>query len=199
MTHPPTHFEPWIGPSFGDGELGARRLLVLGEAHYSERAEDDYSDLTKDLIRDIRDGRRALPFFTKIAALVATLAPAGPDPRTTWDSIAFYNYVQGFAASAARIRPSLAMWRAGAAPFGQVLRTVRPQHVLVCGVDLWNALSDSFIPGWSSRTASAAHAEPVFQWSSDEGMHMRATWINHPASYGFSGSAWHGRLRALVQ
>jgi hypothetical protein len=197
MTHLPTHFEPWVGPAFGRGGAD-RRLLVLGEAHYSEHAEDDHPGLTKALIRDIRDGRRSIPFFTKIAALLATLSPPEEDPRSVWDCVAFYNYIQGFAASAARVRPSADMWRAASAPFTRVLREVQPSHVLVTGVDLWNALGDHFMPGWVSQTASATDTEPVWHWSSPDGERIRATWINHPSSFGFAGSAWSGRIGALI-
>jgi hypothetical protein len=97
------HFKPWQGTSFGAGLLGSKRLLIVGEAHYSDHPEDDRPELTIEMVRAIRDGERCISYFTKISSLLAPLA--GQDSRTEsiWDSVAFYNFIPGFVATAARV------------------------------------------------------------------------------------------------
>lgn len=199
MSDHATHFEPWVGNSFGVGPVGSKRLLILGEAHYSDQAADDRPSLTKELVGDVRNGRRSISFFTKLGSLLTSIDPHNPDPRGIWDQVAFYNFIQGFAASEARVRPTPAMWEAGLGPFSTVLRGMQPNRVLVTGIDLWNALSQQFMPGWMSVRAHEDDSQPVFSWSSATDTPIRATWIEHPSSFGFSGAAWSDRLAALAQ
>jgi hypothetical protein len=194
-----THFEPWVGRDFGTGALGSKRLLVLGEAHYSDQPDEDRGSLTQELIRDVRAGSRHIPYFTKLQELLTELEPTTQDPYSVRDAVGFYNYVQGFAADAARVRPTEEMWTSGQAPFAKVLNELRPTRVLVTGADLWNALSTYPMPGWSSAKESVDNQEHIFVWSSGAELRVRATWINHPSSYGFQASKWSDRVRALIR
>lgn len=201
MEQDPIHFEPWQGELFksGEGPLGSKRLLVLGEAHYSEHPEDETPSLTESMVMDLRNGKRSIGYFTKLVNLLSTIQGGG-QPRDIWDSIAFYNFVQGFAAKKARERPSAAMWEAGRAPFARVLAELKPQRVLVTGVELWNALSHGLFPGWTSRSMSPAFDGPIYQWSSvDQQRGVCATWISHPSSVGFTYEKWTARIDMLMK
>jgi len=200
MERQAVHFDPWQGEMFGRAAspLGAKRLLVLGEAHYSEHQEDEIPSLTQSLVEDLRTGKRSIGYFTKLANLLS-VHRSGSQPRDVWDSIAFYNFVQGFAAEKARERPSAEMWDAGRAPFARVLAELAPERVLVTGVELWNALSNGLFPGWTSRSTTEGSNGPIYEWTSvDREQHVRSTWINHPSSVGFAYEDWVARVDALL-
>lgn len=191
-----THFAPWIGQDSHVGPLGAGRLLLLGEAHYSDVAEDERPTLTNEILSDIRAGKRSIPYFTKLARLLVSL-DARWSERTVWDSVCFYNYVQGFAATTARVRPTRAMWLAGSEPLARVLNELRPARVLVTGSALWQALSTWFMPRWTSE--AIAPSEQIFLWRSmDVQQKTLATWINHPSSVGWTPSPCIVRAGALL-
>jgi hypothetical protein len=192
------HFLPWVGPSFGTGPLGERRLLLLGEAHYSDDPADDIPGLTKDVVSRVENNKQKLPFFTKAAQVVgrASGLAATEDSRDVWASVAFYNFVPQMAASAARVRPTPEMWKAGGAPFATVLDDVRPARVLVLGADVWNHLSGQFLAGWTSQPITVG--QPIFQWSGPDGRGIITTWIDHPSSFGFSVEHWVGRAAGLL-
>lgn len=205
MEHDPIHFEPWQGALFksGEGPLGSKRLLVLGEAHYSNEPTDERSTLTQEIICRLRNRdpkRQRIPYFTKLERFLA-----GPDEsdesrlKTVWDSIAFYNYVQGYAATVARKAPTAEMWKAARLPFAKVLLEVKPDRVLVTGVRLWNALSHGLFDGWSSTPVETDTEESLFRWTSRDGtQHAIATWTYH-LSGGFGYSRWRPRLKRLLE
>ena len=201
MEQNPIHFEPWQGELFksGEGQLGSKRLLVLGEAHYSDHPEDETPELTCNLLQTITDGTRSIAYFTKLEHLLAG-CQNGDGRRRVWASIAFYNFVQGFVAKKARERPSEEMWEAGRAPFARVLAELKPQRVLVTGVELWNALSHGLFPGWTSRSMTPGFDGPIYEWSSvDHQPQVCATWISHPSSVGFAYEKWTERIDTLME
>ena len=82
------------------------------------------------------------PFFTKIVHTVL-----GPDTSEKkagfFKSIAFYNYVQRIVGDTHDARPTAEMWNEAAAPFRATLEFLRPTHILVCGMTLWDNMPES--------------------------------------------------------
>ena len=189
---PDVHFQPWQGVEYGGSTLGAKRLLVLGEAHYDDRPEYDVPQLTREVVSRQCDRTQPLPFFTKAAGLLA--AASGGSASAVWPSVAFYNYIPMFAGTAPGQRPTDAMWRAAVAPFRAVIDTVAPARVLVLGVDVWNHLE---IP--KSVIAGLDPDQAIRRWRFDDGPEILATWIHHPSSVGFSPALWLDRVRRLLE
>lgn len=132
-------FQPYIGEFYNDSRYGIR-LLVLGESHY----DDDYSagsDFTSYVV-DQNAFVAGTSFFTKLTKLLkGTDADLTEEDRVeAWKHIAFYNYVQEIVGDTARISPTTEMWEAAREPFEEVVNRLKPNVILVLGVNLWNQM-----------------------------------------------------------
>jgi hypothetical protein len=88
------------------------------------------------------------------------------------------------------------MWVAGHAPFVDVLQCLRPTHVLSLGQAVWNHIA--FSVGWQSIASEAAPDPQVREWCAPSGARIHATWVNHPASFGFQAERWRARVDVLL-
>jgi uracil-DNA glycosylase len=116
------------------------------------------------------------------------------DSQAFWHTVAFYNYIQCVVGGGARIPPTKEMWTKARPPFSQVLKMLAPHAILVLGKRLWNKLPEGtsttlFVDGqsWPARTYGVA-----------DGVNAVATFINHPASRGFSAKRWTPIVAALL-
>jgi hypothetical protein len=184
-------FLPWIGAEYSPG-VGGCRLLVLGESHYSEDPRNAYPALTRDIVGRVLDGEH-FPFFSKVGAVMQGALDGG---TYTWNRVAFYNFVQELVGAHARDRPTDAMWASGMEPFQQILSDLQPHAVLVCGVGTWNGLSQHF-PETAMSDATAS-GELVRRWQLPGIPPLAATWIDHPASFGFRSVDWTERASTLL-
>ena len=183
-------FVPWVGADYATG-LGGQRLLVLGESHYSEDPRNAYPNLTRDIVGRVVGGEH-FPFFTKLGSVIH----GSTEPTTfSWQSVLFYNFVQQLVGAHARDRPTEAMWADGFEPFTAVLAEYRPNVVLVAGVGTWDGLSRYFPQGAQSRPTPSG--EQVRLWEFAGLPPIAATWIDHPASFGFRAEEWSARVTSL--
>jgi hypothetical protein len=138
----PIIFEPWIGRLFEDNNHFGIRVLVLGESHYGDGAETR-ATVTSEVVRSLaQDERHA--FFTKVSKVLLGLDGATTIDNETrgeiWEHIAFYNYIQGFVGTDARVRPTAEMWDEAREPFFKVVHDLNPKLILVLGKELGNSL-----------------------------------------------------------
>jgi hypothetical protein len=185
--------QPWIGPLY---PASAKRLLLLGEGHHGD--DPDAVGMTIPVVEEWLSGisNPAYRFFTHLAVALSGKEPWEVDRRAAFASIAFYNYVKKVMPYA-RVAPSRDDFAQSEIAFREVVESIRPTHIAVCGSRLWEAMppfdppeSDGFRALLSDRefhlgryrTASAA---PL------------AMCIRHPQS-GFNGRAWHPRLVAFL-
>ena len=189
MISEPEHV-PWIGEAW---DRLTQRLCIVGDSHYVTNPADDCEHLTIDIIRDVRDGRRHYPFYTRAAALIGDLLEEEGD-KALWDRIAFFNFVPTSVGTESSAAPSAAHWEAGAQRFIRLLAELRPTHVLSLGQRQWNHIS--FPPGWQS--ISDARNPDIRLWTDPAGQLIVATWVNHPSSRGFSIARWRPRAMALL-
>lgn len=183
-------FLPWVGNHYASG-INGQRLLVLGESHYSEDARNAYPRLTRDIVERVVGGER-FPFFTRLGSVIQT------STKTTtfsWQTVLFYNFIQQLVGAHARDRPTEAMWASGFEPLTTVLAEHRPSAVLVAGVGTWGGLSRYFPADAQSR--ATASGEDVRVWKFVGQAPMVATWIDHPASFGFRTEEWTERVSRL--
>lgn len=140
-------FQPWVGRNYGRRSRWKQSVLILGESHYDESyAQGDR--LTEFVVRGHVERRgKQYAFWTKIGRTF--VGPSYGDPpsrRAFWDSVAFYNYVQGFVGTAARQRPTPQHFRSSWTPFQSVLAELQPDVVVALGFGLWAAMEPLLPP-----------------------------------------------------
>lgn len=195
-------FTPWVGSEFGNAgkPLAAKRLLVLGESHYSDEHElGSYEPgMTLDVVGRYRTGKREtwMRTFDNLAAAIAGQSKRiiGRDGvNAIWEQIAFYNYVPVVAASGSRTPPSEAHFALGAPPFEILLDNLRPNAILVCGYRLWAR----FIPRHASGYADNVW-KPSTPFASITERNIPALRMVHPST-GYSPSFWTPFIEELLE
>lgn len=91
------HFRPWVGSKYENGIKG-KRLLVLGESHYSDA---DDPDLTRTVMKRLLEYKLGacgheswMKTFTTFERAVAGRALSGEESIAFWNSTVFYNFIQ---------------------------------------------------------------------------------------------------------
>ena len=152
--------------------------MILGESHYGE-SQEETEDFTRLWIQSYSNANRANRFFTVVTKLllgISTGSNLSPNRRReVWNHVAFYNYVQRFPSTTARVRPSPQLWKEAEAPFEQVLRELAPDVVLILGREL------------------EKHA--VCQIPSS----IVVCAIPHPSSFGFRRNEWSLHIQHKLQ
>jgi|GEM_PF-207315 len=209
-------FHPWKEEGYGkvnDFGLPAN-LLILGESHYGNPGDWDRwnGQPTVGVVREYCE-EGGYPFFTKIMRTVL-----GPDtPADTseqrsgfFESVAFYNYVQCSVGSAPDIPPTQEMWDEAAAPFRTTLESLRPTHILACGMRLWDNM-----PG--AEEVCSPPPESLVRWFDpidfptrwppesllgyyrhSEGQSVVLA-IHHPSWKRYQPSAWHPVVKRFLE
>lgn len=174
-------FKPWIGDRYGEQ---SPRLLLLGESHYGEGA--DQADATIKLTRQFVEGDMNHRFWTSTMKIVE--GPDCPmDRGEFWNGVAFYNYVQQSVGANAGDRPTPKQFRDSEAAFFQVLDDVKPDAILVLGTELWDKMpneGERSKPGRPLVVAEEEHKSWIYTY---EGGQALTTWVPHPSRH-FS---WH--------
>jgi len=159
-------FDPWIGQKYWTDGLRGVRVLILGESHYGTEGTEKRS-FTTDIVREWGQEKR-LRFFTITQQLfqdIGSSLPSDAQRVEFWDSVAFYNFIQSFVGEEARISPTHAMWRAASDAFLATVSELRPQLIVVLGLEL------------RSQLPQLPKDLPVCN-------------VQHPSSYGFRVSEW---------
>lgn len=143
------NFRPWKGKDYGKpNDFGLPvNLLILGESHYGDPGDwvRWAGQPTVGVVREYCEGG-GYPFFTKIMRLILSpeTSTETSERRTRFfDSVAFCNYVQCSVGDSPDLPPTDDMWKQAAGPFRTILESLRPTHILVCGMRLWDNMPDS--------------------------------------------------------
>lgn len=194
-------FEPWIGPNYGSSEFfGLKRVLVLGESHYTHKPEEVGSSppgLTRYVVETYGLTNTYATFFDRLAdALSGGFGGVGASTkRQVWEAVAFFNYVpmlvdgRSGANGGDERRPRAEMFEAGAASFRKHYADLEPEAVVVCGLETWHWLAphlDGFGP---------ADRDVVYY---DDGRAIFAR-IHHPSYRLFDPGKWNRRTRQLIK
>ena len=164
-------FHPWIGQHYdGENRFGVR-VLVLGESHYGPDGTERQDETERVVTWYTQGGARHL-FFTKVANVLRRQRGWIDDGElaAVFHEIAFYNFVQTFAGDGPRDHPTFRQWVDAQAPFKTVLDELRPDAVLVLGLELSYHILDwpkdvehTVIGHPASSRLSYADAIPKFQ------------------------------------
>lgn len=196
-------FEPWIGSKYeaDDGMLAGCRLLVLGESHYAKHASEigtTPAGFTSDVVRWFMQEGHFNLFFYSLAQAALGLPRSRkwqPELAMFWDSVAFYNYVpvlvdgRPSAIGGNNRRPEASMFAAGAGPFREVQARLKPDAVIVCGLELWQWVAPN-LDGFSGP-----QRDVIFY---DDGQSVFAR-VYHPSYRNFKTEYWYPRIHSLVE
>ncbi|WP_151954206.1 hypothetical protein [Sphingomonas sp. EC-HK361] len=122
---------------------GGVRWHVMGESHYTRLEDGAYQrtpDLTQTVISDWALEKSAGgSFFTRVGAVVENKEPGSFDRRSTWEGIAYSNFVQQLL-DGPRKPPTPAMLDEARSCFFGQLAISRPDVLVVLGTRLWEEL-----------------------------------------------------------
>lgn len=186
-------FLPWIGKQYDGGFLPRRKLLVLGESHYSSNGTREF---TRRVVREYIAGA-GYRFFTSIHQAVAGIHHTDPmfDHDKFWHSVAFYNFVQEAVGDGPRQRPTGEMIVNSTPAFKEVIGNIMPTHILVLGKFLWANIPD--FDSIASFKLKRGDEDVECGYYVENGHKMLAMGILHPAS-GFSSEAWHPTISEFL-
>jgi hypothetical protein len=144
------HFKPWIGSNYEKGGCWGKRVLVLGESHYTKMYTDTPPELTTSYTRHIIQlyaVQKNDIFYAKVRNLILrglTLPTNcyGTEKQRQffWNSIAFYNYVQEYVGTKPKQRPNADAWERSKPGFWEVLEKLKPEVCITLGNELWDNL-----------------------------------------------------------
>jgi hypothetical protein len=188
-------FAPCVGPQYQSGAFDGMKLLVLGESHYRwPGMPADERTLTRYVVEAKMKGEPGSFVRGVTAALLGASHKDEVERTSLWRNLAFYNYSQEFAGDHARQRPTPEHWQSAEGPFRQVLDSLSPNLVLVCGKQLWkhvrkiDALSDEpyVKPGDELERSRVSRSQ---------GRITVLGMMAHPSSIGFNASKWAPRIQ----
>lgn len=133
-------FQPWVGRDY---DTRSPKLLVLGMSHYQgeNRANTPDYFFTNSVIRYWSTSQQTKKFFTNIVATCIGHLPKNGERGQFWDSVAFYNYIQEFVGNSPRQPHAYELWEHSEPAFAEVLLRLRPQLVLVLGLQNWENIT----------------------------------------------------------
>ncbi len=126
---------PWVGSRYAANDLPLK-ILILGDSHHGDVASEDEM-VTITTIRDyIVKTNPSYAFFTRISATIAN-APYWTVVRDAfYQSVAFFNYVDGVAVKSSRERPSSTQFSSSSEGFQNAIDELDPDVIFCCGADV---------------------------------------------------------------
>ncbi|HEY2397043.1 MAG TPA: hypothetical protein VGH81_13855 [Rudaea sp.] len=201
-------FWPWVGDYYADGWINRRRLLILGESHYDARKEwidksvEDQRNITIETVKEwLNPAEDFFPndFYGKLhRALTDRKNPSERAVRGQWHRIAYANYVQEIVGLEGRARKTKRHWVSGIGAFVEVLRSLRPNLVLVLGKANWDNIDCGFKVD-QIKIGNTERSVYHFPWDTPKGDGAHASWVYHPTSSKHSDDDLKSMLRLLAE
>lgn len=196
-------FLPWIGKKYQRG-YKQRRLLILGESHYSKWHDKGVlknhrlsPTFTRQCVEEVKQRYEGpAPFWPYIEqALLQKVRVGGwaPGGDKIWDQIAFYNFVQT-PVDIPNTSPSRKQFHDSHPAFKAVIEALRPQRVIVCGSRLWKGMPAT---AHDNGKLDLFLRTDIQGYRLDDGTPIWCLVINHP-SRAFRWSKWHYAISAFL-
>lgn len=199
-------FKPWVGDKYGalGNAVSEKKVLVVGESHHAEEHEigTTVPDMTQDVLLAYASDKRA-PWMRTLDNFAWAVSGTGPSGHardekrselSTWNSLAFYNYIPVVLAKGARSnRPTASQYRSAKEPFEQVIRDLKPDVLLVWGYTLFPWIIHNHFneydgdPWWFKGEWIDLPREPS----------LRAVRLLHPST-AFSWVKWHAVIQRAI-
>ena len=202
-------FLPWVGKNYQYGILGhddhglcygnekcvGKKLLILGESHYSH---EENPNLTNEVISKICNPHEKLSFrstYTKFERALTGKVLDFSQHTELWETLMFYNFVQTLM-PAPRVRPAKKDFKASEPAFQEVLKKYSPDYIISWGYKLYDCLPQT---GHQLQNIVAEDGKEAAVWGYEVGVNtIPLLAIKHPAS-AFSPSHWHIVIRKFLQ
>ena len=193
------HFRPWVGAKYENGIKG-KRLLVLGESHYSDA---DDPDLTRTVMKRLFEYKLGacgheswMKTFTTFERAVAGRALSGEESIAFWNSAIFYNFIQEPLPHRG-CRPTARQFVESSNAFDEVLNEYEPDLVIAWGVTLFDKVSPHDGRGTLSMMSDTADVY-TYEYTLRSGKTCRTMRMPHPASYGYVWKQWHEAIARFM-
>lgn len=191
------HFTPWVGMNYQSVGFKKRKILVLGESHYRDKAMvPDETEWTCQCVAEQVATDYRFRFWTGIAKSFLGKIPNLAERKDFWHSIAFYNYVQKPVGKGPRVRPTEAMWKGSEVGFQSVLEALAPDLVVAFGKQMWEWLPHEAVHNESKKILD--HKVEVCGYRSGKDKIATTVSLPHPSSAGFNGATWHPVIKELI-
>ena len=183
--------KPWVGGNYESPAIFPYKTLIVGESNYTETQEQFNEDLVNNCVADDKDGKDGNGFGRFATKLRRTIfgSESNMSPAEFWPHVAFYNFVQYRVGDAARIRPVDEMWRDSAPAFSRMANQLKPERILVLGIENWGNLLQ-VVPH-----EKVSEHQALLQL---DGQKILAGYVAHPSSPGFSYAPWNPVAHELL-
>lgn len=192
------HFRPWVGKNYGPG-IGGKRLLVLGESHYSDADDPELTQVVMEKLLGYKLGRGEyepwMKTFTVFERAVAGRELSGGESAAFWNSVLFYNFVQEAMPCRGK-RPTGRQFAESAAAFEELLNEYEPDLIIAWGTALFDRT-----PVLDGRDTPSIGHDGVdiytYEYTLRSGKTCRMMRMSHPA-YGYAWDWWHGAIAKFM-
>lgn len=175
---------------FGTEESPGKKVLVLGESHYSdeELPEEEMHSFTREVLKlflEAEERQNWMRTFVKFERALANCITDKEDSKKIWNHLMFYNYLQNMI-QGPRLAGTTEEYERSVKPFLEVLKSYRPDYIIVWGKRLFENLSESSMGDKYVQDKGVAGC-----FYSIDGYEGKVIPVNHP-SVGFAWDYWHG-------
>ncbi len=188
---------PYVGKKYDEGWNG-KKILILGESHYSEN-KDDVEEMTNDTIRDFINNDNEYEgwksTFTCFERVLTNKELSQAERKDLWSRVIFYQFIQ-YVQDGPREAPKEEEIELSRAPFIEVVKSYKPDYIIVWGKRLYDYLPD--LGGELEYITIDETSLPVWKYNI-EGKVIPAMAINHPSSpHGKSREKWHPFIETFL-
>lgn len=204
-------FLPFVGDSYeygisfdeegklvlGTEEKPGKKVLVLGESHYSEDGDVEPS-FTRDVMEYFLEAKKDenwqswMNTFLKFERSFFNRETSHEDSNSFWNHVVFYNYLQ-VPLGSPRMVGSPIDFEHSSLPFYNVLKLYKPDYIIVWGYRLYSHLPEKNGKEGACLSGNIETWEYVI-----DNANVKVLPIYHP-SVGFSWKYWHNVIMELIK
>ncbi len=175
--------KPWVGENYESPAIFPYKTFIVGESNYTETEEQFNEDLVNSCVSDDFTGSDRKGFGRFATKLRRTIFGRDSNmiPADFWPHVAFCNFVQFRVGDAARMRPKPEMWRDSPPAFFKVAAQLKPERILVLGVDNWRNILQA------APHEKVSEHQALLQL---DGQKILAGYVWHPSAPRFSYDPW---------
>lgn len=205
-------FKPWVGKNYLSTGIDGKKLLVLGESHYCgencptcgklEIDDKNCREFTTNVVNGYLKYKKGdsefegwMNTFTKFGNVFYNKHLGLEEVQAFWNSIVFYNFVQS-STNGPRESPTAEEFTKSASAFFEVLKSYKPDLIIVWGERLWKQLPDTGEWGKEETIFNKENKRPFYYYTSDQ-KKIPTFSVFHPSSSRFDYSCYEPIHKAI--